>query len=645
MNIIHKIRLGILLLVTVTVLGTGAHLYAPMYVQADATVRKSANGAWSYIVLDETNKQIQITALDDSMVMGLLGGAPEAGKVTIPSTIDGYQVLKIGDINADSSVKGVFENLAGVKDANTGEEYSIKQLVIPEGVTVLGTNCFKNVKCEEIIIPSGVTTIGESCFQDSKIEKVTLPDSVASIGELAFGRCNSLSEINYGTGLKEIGSKAFIWCTSLTDINIPDSVTTLGEGAFAECTSATTLTVGNGITELPKTAFFECTSLKSASLPAGLTGIGESAFQGCSSLTQIVLPESVTALGNKAFEGCNSLTQIALPTGVTTIGKNTFKGCSSLSEITLPISIQSIGENAFLTNYKSVKDSSNGESSVWHDEVITDAKELVIVIPKELSDISSLELTVYVNVTFKVYKDNSTVIQYFNDNSVTNYITYNIPQSSTDEGNEDKNDNSGAGDNNNSGITGSNTDTAVKEVTGEDKSVEGASEKGTGDADDKSTESTESTEASKEASGNAADKKIVYKIGSTYTAGNYKYKLLSASTASFAGCKSKNLTKVNIPATIKFDKKTYKITEVAGSAFKNNKKLKTITIGKNVKKIGSKTFMNCKKLRKMVIKTKNLKSIGKSAFKGVKFGSKGVDITVPKGKKKKYTKLIIKARK
>ena len=107
---------------------------------------------------------------------------------------------------------------------------------------------------------------------------------------------------------------------------------------------------------------------------------------------------------------------------------------------------------------------------------------------------------------------------------------------------------------------------------------------------------------------------------------------------------SKILKPMNIPATVKIGDVSYKVTEISNSAFKGCKKLRKITIGKNVKKIGAKAFMNCKNLKKMSIMTSKLSSIGKKAFKGVKFGAKGVDITVPTGMKDKYTKLIIRAR-
>ena len=64
-----------------------------------------------------------------------------------------------------------------------------------------------------------------------------------------------------------------------------------------------------------------------------------------------------------------------------------------------------------------------------------------------------------------------------------------------------------------------------------------------------------------------------------------------------------------------------------------------MTVGKNVKKIGTKAFYGCKKLKKIVIKTKQLqaKKVGNKAFNGI---YSKVKIKVPKPKLKTYKKIL-----
>ena len=61
----------------------------------------------------------------------------------------------------------------------------------------------------------------------------------------------------------------------------------------------------------------------------------------------------------------------------------------------------------------------------------------------------------------------------------------------------------------------------------------------------------------------------------------------------------------------------YKVTSIAGNAFKNNKKLKSVTIASAVTEIGSSAFQNCPNLTKVTIPSKVAK-IGSKAFYGCK---------------------------
>ena len=105
-----------------------------------------------------------------------------------------------------------------------------------------------------------------------------------------------------------------------------------------------------------------------------------------------------------------------------------------------------------------------------------------------------------------------------------------------------------------------------------------------------------------------------------------------------ANNKSKTCT---VPDTVVADGKKCKVTVIKSGAFKNNSKVVTIKVGKNVSKIESYAFKNCSKLKTIVIKSKKLtsKSLSKKTFKGI---SKKTTIKVPKAKLKTYKKLFRK---
>ncbi len=80
---------------------------------------------------------------------------------------------------------------------------------------------------------------------------------------------------------------------------------------------------------------------------------------------------------------------------------------------------------------------------------------------------------------------------------------------------------------------------------------------------------------------------------------------------------NKETKKVVIPDTVTIDGVEYAVTSIAKNAFKNNKKLTEVKIGKNVTSIGDNAFAGCKNLRKVEL-NENLMTIGKNAFKNCK---------------------------
>lgn len=129
------------------------------------------------------------------------------------------------------------------------------------------------------------------------------------------------------------------------------------------------------------------------------------------------------------------------------------------------------------------------------------------------------------------------------------------------------------------------------------------------------------------------------KAGTKYTVGGNQYTVLKAGLSvrfSKANPKAKTVT---IPNTITVNGISYKVAEVGANAFKNNKKVKKVTIGANVVKIANKAFNKCPSLRNVIIKTTLLtkKTASKKCFSKV---HKKMIIKSPKKVKKSYAKIF-----
>ena len=129
------------------------------------------------------------------------------------------------------------------------------------------------------------------------------------------------------------------------------------------------------------------------------------------------------------------------------------------------------------------------------------------------------------------------------------------------------------------------------------------------------------------------------KNGSRFKVGKLVYKIKSTKkkTVSVVSTVNKKVKKVSIPKKVTYKKSFYKVVAIENKAFKNRKRLIKVTIGANIRTIGKKAFYNCKKLKKIIIRSKKLKKVGKQAFRKVR---KKVFVKIPKKMKKKVQKIV-----
>ncbi len=106
-----------------------------------------------------------------------------------------------------------------------------------------------------------------------------------------------------------------------------------------------------------------------------------------------------------------------------------------------------------------------------------------------------------------------------------------------------------------------------------------------------------------------------------------------------SGAADKKMKVVTIPAKVKFDKEIFRVTQIGNNAFKNQKKLTKVVIGKNVSQIGNKAFYKCKNLKNVIIKSDKLSkySVANDAFLKM---SKKCKFKLPAKKSKEYQSIL-----
>ncbi len=120
---------------------------------------------------------------------------------------------------------------------------------------------FECASIREVVIPDGVTAVGRRAFYScEKLSALSLPDSVREIGDDALHGCIRLVQVDLGEGLTTLGVQAFMDCFSLESVTLPAGVTALPNGAFSGCVSLVGLTAP-GVTEVGTQTFRHCEKL------------------------------------------------------------------------------------------------------------------------------------------------------------------------------------------------------------------------------------------------------------------------------------------------------------------------------------------------------------------------------------------------
>ena len=200
-----------------------------------------------------------------------------------------------------------------------GYKYTISnnQVVTIKGVGELengGEPLKFRFPAENVVIAEGITVIGHLVFWRNNLHTILIPNTVTKIESSAFGHCYSLQSPT-----------------------LPDSITELGRCVFDECYGFDKFVIPRNLKVLPLGTFRNCRNLEEVDL-SNVERIEEAAFGGCRSLNQIVIPATVKYVGKEAFKNCRSLETVVFSSNGCKIDDHIFEGCQALKRVVLPAS-------------------------------------------------------------------------------------------------------------------------------------------------------------------------------------------------------------------------------------------------------------------------------------------------------------------
>lgn len=532
------------------------------------------------------------------------------GELKIPRTI---QYSRNGEAPKNVRVAGI---LRGVFSGST----SLTKLVLPDSITYIGQEAFAN--CSNL---SSIQT-----YTDASGTDVFSPASgylaAEEIEYHAFYGCTSLTGITLGEkvqgtgGVKTVQNEAFMNCSNLRSVEIGKTVSWIEGGAFANCSSLDGLTGGvkirdNALFFVQNGILYYKESNRSNMLllcPAG-TQVGV--------LTQF--PENVTQIRNEAFYGCRGLSSITIPNTVRSIGDKAFYDCIGLGNVTIPTSVTSIGADVFRNCSSGLCIICDGGSTAERYAITNNITRSVECTVKfyNTETRQTIEKKVMSGGTVDPpvgWERTGYVLRWTDDFNSSTIVTSNRTVSTVWK----------------KLYTVTFRDRELNKesvVTGVEEGTEAAAPNWTR----KGYRLTWSTENYKRVNTDLTVDAVWlvsmtedpgqtdtsgYKKGDQVTIGNIVYKIsgYNDKRVRVMSLVDETVTNVTVPNSVTFGGRTYSVTCINANAFRNNKTIKKITLGTNLRSIEHNAFYNCPKLAKVVINSKKLVNVSNYAFKKTK---------------------------
>ena len=542
---------------------------------------------------------LNYTYLDGGDVAYVTGRADEELRnITIPSTI---------------TVGGVIYNVKGIKEEAL-QGCSLDTLVISEGIEVIENYAFayNYNSLKSITLPSSLRTIGDNAFYYCYgFKNLIIPEGVETIGSYAFGECRALTRIELPSTLKSIADYAFWSIDNLTTVisriqtpfEISGSVFSMSSNEvwneetqkyeYTYTPSAAILCVPDGTKSAYEaiegwTMFASILEgeLKEATVDglnytyvdgkgeATVVGRADESIKNLTISASVVIDGaaySVKAVGPSAFQQCY-LDTLVISEGIETIGNNAFRNnYSSLKSVTLPSSLRSLGDYAFFNCYSLTSIVIPQGVKAIGEHAFQDCGALQrIELPASLTSIGKYAFFGLGNMGTVISKVQS---PFEIDKSV-------FGLSSDSRWNSEKQQYENT-------YTPSNATLYVPDGT---KSAYQAIEGWTMFADIIEGELKEAT------------------------VGDFKYTYLDGKgVATIVGRANDNLTHITIPATVSIGGANYAVKTIGPSAFQSCR-IDTLVISEGVETIGNRAFQNNYDYLKSVTLPKSLRSIGSYAF-------------------------------
>ncbi len=275
-----------------------------------------------------------------------------------------YPDVDFSKLDGSSDLTLIKVATGGSSNNSVFKDTGITSITFPDTVTEIAGNSLREISTLTNVVMRGVTTIGGTAFYNGKLQgKLDLPNllsvggmafygnsqitglnmpRIETTGDQAFRGCSGIEGELLLTNLTTLGATSFYGCNKITHIEIP-KIMKVRDSAFHTCSVLTNVVFNPNVEEIGAHAL-QSTKIKGPFVFTNLVTLGACAFYGCSQLTQVEIP-NVQTIGAQAFQQSPNFASDLILSNVTSIGANAFQS-TKITNAVMP-KVVSIGQNAF----------------------------------------------------------------------------------------------------------------------------------------------------------------------------------------------------------------------------------------------------------------------------------------------------------
>ena len=220
----------------------------------------------------------------------------------------------------------------------------MKSVDLDESLILIDSYAFQSCRnLETVTLPESLTTINNDAFKEcSKLASIDIPNKVTKLNDNTFANCASLKNVSIGSSCTSISSTAFL------NSNAIEKITVAGDNTNYS-------SVDGALLNKEKTSIVLYPKSKSGEfvIPDTVTSIADYAFDNAPKLTKVTIGENVKSVGTGAFRNCNSLETVIFKNSDAvqkTIGDYAFNNCPALTKVDFGNAVKSIGNYAFMVD-------------------------------------------------------------------------------------------------------------------------------------------------------------------------------------------------------------------------------------------------------------------------------------------------------